>query len=365
MKRRDEQVELQTVGVGPGVREAVLTAEVEGRGLMRRDNAFSSRHKGLHWDKKSKKWRVQIYHGGTTANLGNFATEAEAKACRDARCLQLGVDPDAGTSSGFRGVNWDKVSSKWQAAITVDGKQIFLGYFEATARGKVDAALVFDEAARAAGRAEKANFDPTGAEVAAARPGRSSPGAESQAKAATDELPAEVETAEEERRIDDGAAAWLMAVGRRSPAIPVVTPPRADQRADIGLLCGGQSDGWASGTIATKTHAIKMEQPPALATHDLVGADEGVAARGQRPAPASSTAPAPSSGTRAAPGAAQEDNGMVVADPGALAAEVRSRGLVRLASGGEAIFMRSLYVYCGESLRKYTGWCKADFTAAG
>jgi hypothetical protein len=343
----------------------VLTAEVEGRGLVRRDNAFSSRHKGVSWDKMQQKWLARVYHGGKTEHLGYFATEEEAKACYDARCLELGVDPDAGTSSGFRGVTWFKAERKWKARIMVDGKCKTLGSFAATARGEVGAALAFDAAARVAGRAEKANFEPTGAEVAAARPGRSPPGAKSQAKAATDELPAGLETAEVERRIDDGAAALLLAVGRRSSATAVVPPPRADQRADIGLLCGGQSDGRASDTIATKTQTIKMEQPPALATHDLVGADEGVAARGQRPAPASSTAPAPSSGTRAAPGADQEDNGMVMADPGALAAEVRSRGLVRLASGGEAIFMRSLYVYCGESLRKYTGWCKADFTAAG
>jgi hypothetical protein len=136
-----------------------LTAEVESRGLVRRGNACSSRHKGLSWDKNSRKWRAQVYHGGTTANLGNFATEAEAKACRDARCLELGVDPDAGTSSGFRGVNWDKVSSKWKAQITVDGKCKTLGSFAATARGEVDATLAFDAAARAVGRAEKANFE--------------------------------------------------------------------------------------------------------------------------------------------------------------------------------------------------------------
>jgi hypothetical protein len=136
-----------------------LTAEVENRGLVRRGNACSSRHKGLSWNKKSRKWKAQVYHSGTTATLGHFATEAEAKACRDARCLELGRDPDAGVSSGFRGVNWNKANSKWQAAITVGGKGKSLGSFAASARGEVDAALAYDAAARTAGRAEKANFE--------------------------------------------------------------------------------------------------------------------------------------------------------------------------------------------------------------
>ena len=48
--------------------------------------------------------------GGTIEYLGRFATEAEAKARGDGRCMVLGVNPeflDAGMSSGSRGVHAD------------------------------------------------------------------------------------------------------------------------------------------------------------------------------------------------------------------------------------------------------------------
>jgi hypothetical protein len=137
----------------------IVAAEVEGRGLVRRDNAFISQHKGVSWDKKGKRWQAQLQHGGQRGHLGYFATEEEAKARRDARCLELGMDQDAGTSSGFRGVHWDKRGRKWKAQIKIDGKDNHLGYFDATARGEVDAALAYDVAVRFEGRPEKANFE--------------------------------------------------------------------------------------------------------------------------------------------------------------------------------------------------------------
>jgi hypothetical protein len=147
----------------PGAPAAgALTAEVQRRGLVRRDIAFSSRHKGVGWHMVKTKWRAEVYHGGKKEHLGYFATEHKAKACRDARCLDLGLDPDdpdAGQSSVFRGVSWDKKSSKWRPSITIDGKQKHLGTFEASVPGEVDAALAFDAAARAVGRPAKANFE--------------------------------------------------------------------------------------------------------------------------------------------------------------------------------------------------------------
>jgi hypothetical protein len=156
----------QVAWTGQALPEAdlgALAAEVQRRGLVRRDNAFSSRHKGIYWNKTNKKWGAEVSHGGKREVLGLFATEAEAKARYDGRCRELGLDPDSGTSSDFRGVAWNKTRSKWQAAIKVDGKSKSLGYFEATARGEVDAALAYDSAARAAGRPEKANFETPGA----------------------------------------------------------------------------------------------------------------------------------------------------------------------------------------------------------
>jgi hypothetical protein len=142
----------------PGQRAEALAAEVERRGLVRRENSFSSRYKGVCLDKNKKKWQAQVTHGGKRDHLGDFATEEEAKAAYDARCLKLGRDPDAGTSSGFRGVSWFKQTGKWRAQIKFDGKHKRLGFFEGTARGEVDAALAFDVAVRSSGRPEKANF---------------------------------------------------------------------------------------------------------------------------------------------------------------------------------------------------------------
>jgi hypothetical protein len=50
----------------------------------------------------SEAW--QVHHGGKQEHIGGFATEAEGKARCDARCLEVGLDLDAATSSGFRGV---------------------------------------------------------------------------------------------------------------------------------------------------------------------------------------------------------------------------------------------------------------------
>jgi hypothetical protein len=145
-----------------------LAAEVECRGLVRRDNSRSSRHTGVSWEKDRRKWVAKVRHGGKRESLGYFDSEEEAKARYDARCQELGMDPDAATSSGFRGVAWNKAKSRWLAQITVDGKKKGLGLFEGTAGGEVDTALAFDIAARAAGRPEKANFEPASGDLSAA-----------------------------------------------------------------------------------------------------------------------------------------------------------------------------------------------------
>ena len=105
-------------GWGPGSPTAatspvVLTAEIARRGLVRRDNSFSSLHRGVSWDKDHTKWCAVIKNGGKKGHLGYFATVVEAKVCHDARCLELGRDSDTATSSDFRGVTWLKADHKW------------------------------------------------------------------------------------------------------------------------------------------------------------------------------------------------------------------------------------------------------------
>lgn len=46
-------------------------------------------------------------------------------------------------SSGFKGVNWNKLHNKWQTRIMVNGKAIHLGYYI----DKTEAAKVYNEAA--------------------------------------------------------------------------------------------------------------------------------------------------------------------------------------------------------------------------
>jgi hypothetical protein len=127
-----------------------LVAELARRGLVRRNNGFTLWHKGVSWDKTNKKWKTQVQHDGQKEFLGQFATEEEATACYDTRCLELGRRDSVGLP--WRGL---AQVSKWQVKISLDGKTKFLGVFEATVRGEVDVALAYDVAAWAAGRTSR------------------------------------------------------------------------------------------------------------------------------------------------------------------------------------------------------------------
>ena len=133
------------------------------RGLVRRDNSWSSQYNGVSWDTRDSTWRAQLYHGGKQEHLGYFAIEEEAKARYDARCLELGLDPDKRQASGFRGVTWNKAAGQLWANIKVDRKTENLGFFEPTPAGEVDAALAYDARERAAGRPGNPNFEPVDA----------------------------------------------------------------------------------------------------------------------------------------------------------------------------------------------------------
>ena len=228
-----------------------LTAEVQRRGLVRRDNSYTSRHKGVRWDKKGQKWRAEVSHGGKRESLGCFATEAEAKARRDARCLELGMDPDAGASSDFRGVGWDKTSrSKWRADIRIDGQKKFLGYFEGTTRGEVDAALAYDRATRAVGRPEKANFELQSANAP------------------------HYELVEDTAPRDHGP---LSAVGEKRALKRAVHSAAGDGRGEIDPLASMPSAGTSAASPSSppskkprRTKVAAAAQPPTLTAADVV-----------------------------------------------------------------------------------------------
>jgi hypothetical protein len=156
-------------GAGPPVAEdpaawgVELAAEEGRRGLVRRDNSWTSQYKGVSWTMRESNWRAQLFHGGKHENLGNFATEEAVKARYDARCLELGRDPDKRQASGFRGVTWHKPLGQWLASVKVNRKNENLGYFEPTPAGEVVAALAYDARARDIGRPKSANFEPVDA----------------------------------------------------------------------------------------------------------------------------------------------------------------------------------------------------------
>jgi hypothetical protein len=152
----------------------------------------------VSWYKITKKWTAQVYHGGKQENLGVFATEEEAKVRRNARCHELGIVADAGEMSSYLGVSWNKERHKWSAYI-YDGENSSLGFFEATARGEVDAALAYDRTMRAAGRPERTNYAPaadsTTARLPTARPASSSAAGSAHREAAPTAPPTTVPTA--------------------------------------------------------------------------------------------------------------------------------------------------------------------------
>ena len=104
---------IQVRWVGPTARQPGSDAEENAKEnaeeVHKEAEPSTSRHSGVSWHKAAKQWWAQVWHGGKKHHLGSFATEDEAKACHDARCLELGRDPDVGRTprrgaSGFRGV---------------------------------------------------------------------------------------------------------------------------------------------------------------------------------------------------------------------------------------------------------------------
>lgn len=52
------------------------------------------------------------------------------RICSHAQNMYNRSGPNKNSTSGIRGVHWNKEKRKWQAQIKVDGKHMFLGYFQ-------------------------------------------------------------------------------------------------------------------------------------------------------------------------------------------------------------------------------------------
>jgi hypothetical protein len=94
----------------------------------------SSEYVGVHWDKKSNKWKSQINVLGKRKYLGLFNNEIDAhNAYRNALEKIEAGDYSSfekrKTSSCYKGVTWDKNSKKWISQIYINGKRKYIGLF--------------------------------------------------------------------------------------------------------------------------------------------------------------------------------------------------------------------------------------------
>jgi hypothetical protein len=132
--------------------------------------AISSNFKGVSWHKKDKKWQAQITIDGKCTHLGRFDLEEEAARKYDetagplrrrvnfpvnGRNVAASGGP-GGSASKSMGVRWNSLDNKWDALITIDGKDVYLGYYD----DEQEAARKYDEAALPLGW--PLNFPPGG-----------------------------------------------------------------------------------------------------------------------------------------------------------------------------------------------------------
>lgn len=104
---------------------------------FRTDNGtLSSEYVGVHWDINSLKWRSRIYYDGISIHLGLFDNETDASDAYQKALSKIengNFNPNdykPKYSSKYKGVNFNKASNKWRARITIKGSQKFLGYFK-------------------------------------------------------------------------------------------------------------------------------------------------------------------------------------------------------------------------------------------
>lgn len=97
--------------------------------------SLSSRFTGVCWSSNAEKWLARIKYKGVNHYLGSFATEKDAADCYQ-KALQKIKDRSFSPSdykpkfsSKYKGVTFQKASSKWMARITINGKLTYLGVF--------------------------------------------------------------------------------------------------------------------------------------------------------------------------------------------------------------------------------------------
>lgn len=98
--------------------------------------SLSSEYVGVSWYECASKWRTQIKHNGASVHLGYYNTEIEASNAYQLALSKIedgsfnSDDYKPDWTSKYKGISFEKANNKWKAQITINGKQKYLGYFK-------------------------------------------------------------------------------------------------------------------------------------------------------------------------------------------------------------------------------------------
>ena len=108
---------------------------ISNRHNVSKDRKGSSKYTGVSWHKASNKWKSRIEVNGKVKYLGIFKCELAASAAYQKALSKVENNIEIEVkevvfSSKYKGVNWDKNRNKWKSQITINGKQKYLGLFK-------------------------------------------------------------------------------------------------------------------------------------------------------------------------------------------------------------------------------------------
>lgn len=92
---------------------------------------YTSKQKGVTWIKRSQRWCSRIFIEGKRVHIGHYKTEIEAidaylKAEYNWKNYQK-YPPKATFTSKYKGVFWDRASDRWKAFIRKNGNSVQIG----------------------------------------------------------------------------------------------------------------------------------------------------------------------------------------------------------------------------------------------
>jgi len=99
-------------------------------------DSFSSGYAGVDWNECASKWRARIKHDGEAIHLGYYGTEVEASNAYQLALSKIKdgsfnpSDYKPKYTSKYKGVYFNKRANKWMAQIRINGKSKHLGYFK-------------------------------------------------------------------------------------------------------------------------------------------------------------------------------------------------------------------------------------------